>query len=252
LELLKRLFRSPARQAPRPGPATGDQLRRNVRELGTDGLARKQQLLLDGLHAQPVEHPGDLFYRYQTLAQDALQLAMLDWRQGADPRPHLAVMRDSLATARTIRPDIAPTYKNAGFMAMVFDLRGWNWPFSSDPPGEEDLVTSIVWLERWIIAGLANPAGWPLKDAAPKVKNQFVQKTLDDYWALLTGQVDPAEGMQRCIRNYDRRATHPTFKAVSGYLGGGAYNELFVDYTLAAIMRKRGLASGTVHDWIWD
>ena len=67
----------------------------------------------------------------------------------------------------------------------------------------------------------------------------------------LTGSIDPEEGMRRCIANYERRATHPTFKALRSTDAGGRYNALFIDLALAAIMKKRGLVSGSVHDWRW-
>lgn len=107
-------------------------------------------------------------------------------------------------------------------------------------------------MDSWIIAGLNDPSCWPLKANAPAVKTKFINKCIDDYWALLTDQIDPKEGIERCLKNYDRRATHPTFKVMSPFYGGSEYNSLFVDYTLAAILKKRGLTSNSVHDWVWD
>ena len=251
MEFLKKLLASRSNRTDRFEPATGDTLRRNVHTNNTDCLIMRKKILVDRLRSDPPEHPGDLFYILQKISEYALDLAMLDWRTGIDPRPRLVEIQNSFAMALEVRPDIAPTYGNPGFMAIVHDLMGWDWPFDTDPPGDGEREFDILYMERWIIAGLADPSCWPMKAKAPALKNQFIGKCLDDYWALLTDQIDPAQGIQKCIKNYDRRATHPTLKVLPSYYGGGAYNELFVDYTLAAILKKRRLPSDSVHDWIW-
>lgn len=224
-------------------------MRRNVRDNATSALKLNKELLIERLYAEPPEHPGDLFYRLQKISQHALELGMLDWRDGHDPRGHFAEIQSSFALALDVRPDIRSTYRHAGFMPILFDLMDWKWPYDVAPPESDDLKFDIIWMERWISAGLADPTCWPSKAKTPPAKIQLINTTLDDYWALLTDQVDPDEGIQRCISNYERRATHPTFKAIGSYLGGGPYNELYVDFMLAAIMKKRGLRFDSVHDW---
>jgi hypothetical protein len=232
-------------------PVTGEQFRKNVKENNKEMLIGKKVILTDRLNAHPPEHPGDLFYILQKLSQYAFELGMLDWRNGVDPSPYFAQIKNAFVEALEIRPDILPGNQNPGFMAIVSNMMGWDLPFNTEPPGKDDLKFEAIWMDRWIIAGLADPACWPIKTKAPAAKNKFINQCLDDYWALLTDQVDPEEGMRRCIKNYDRRATHQTFKVLSPYCGGGSYNELFVDYTLAAILKKRGLLSNSVHDWVW-
>ena len=233
-------------------PSVGEAFRKKVKILNAQWLGEKKQRLNDHLHLQPPQHPGDLFYSLQKLSQYALELGMLDWRDGIDPRPHFAEIKNSFELALNIRPDILPGNQNPSFMAIMSDMLGWNLPFNTDPPEGDLLKFEMIWMDRWLIAGLTDPNCWPMKAKAPVGKNKFINQCLDDYWALLTDQVDPEEGMQRCIKNYNRRATHPTFKALSSYLGGGAYNALFVDYMLAAILKKRGITSNSVHDWLWD
>lgn len=233
-------------------PVTGAQFRRNVEENCAHTLSLQKSWLPDQLKAQPPVHPGDLFWQLQLISKYALQLAMLDWRDGKDPRPYLDEMKAAFDTALPVRPDIMQGDWDPGFTPIVSSMRGWDIPFNCDPPSEDVLKYSMLWMERWIIAGLSDPSCWPMKAKAPATKNQFINKCLDDYWALLTDQVDPEEGIRRCIKNYDRRATHQTFRALPGYFGGDQYNALFVDYTLAAIMKQRGLVSGSVHDWVWD
>lgn len=232
-------------------PATGERLRKNVKKYSSEWLNDSKKHLTNGLHSEPPKHPGDLFYILDQISQHALELGMLDWRAGIDPSPRLIEIKSSFDVALDVRPDISPTYRNPGFTAITFDMMGWDWPYNTNPPGKDDIKFPVYWMDRWITAGLANPSCWSMKEGIPAVKNQFVQKSLDDYWALLTDQIEPEEGMQRCIKNYDRRATHTTFKAISSYFGGGDYNELFIDYTLAAILKKRGLVSDSVHDWVW-
>jgi hypothetical protein len=251
MQFLKNWLQSLGKNANAHEWATGEQFRKNVKENNIVCLTQKKKILLDGLRAQPPEHPGILFGDLQHLSQYAFQLGMLDWREGRDPSPYLAEIQSNFALALDIRPDILPGTQNPAFMAIMSNMMGWDLPFNTDPPGEEDLKFSMIWMDRWIIAGLTDPSCWPMKEKAPAVKNQFINKCLDDYWALLTDQIDPEEGIQRCIKNYDRRATHQTFKALSSIYCGGQYNELFVDYTLAAILKKRGLRSNSVHDWVW-
>lgn len=249
--LLARLFR-PAVRAPVPfEPVDDAQFRSNVITLCRDNLAAKKAVLADTLRADPPAHPGDLFYTLEKLTQYALELAMIDWRESKDPSLWLAEVQQAFSSALAVRPDILVGHRNPGQMAILSDLMRWDLPFETAPPNEEDLKYAMIWMDRWIIAGLADPSCWPLKADAPATKIQFFNSCLDDYWALLTGEIEPEEGMRRCIANYDRRATHPTFKALRSTDAGGRYNALFIDLTLAAIMKKRGLVSGSVHDWRW-
>ncbi len=230
---------------------TDEQFRENVKQRNADSLKRRKEILTDRLHAQPLEHPERLFYILESLSQNALELGMLDWREGIDPTAQLSQIKSSFEKALEVRPDILPNNKNPDFMAIVSSMMGWDLPFDTAPPRNDEIKFEMNWLDRWMIAGLHDSSCWPLKANAPVPKNRFINQCLDDYWSLLTDQVDPKEGMQRCIDNYDRRATHATFKSLPTYLGGGAYNGLFIDYTLAAIMKKRGLVSNSVHDWVW-
>ncbi len=251
MRFLKDLFRIRHAAPVARGPISDAQFRINVIENCQLWLSEREDILHKKLRADPPEHPGDLFYTLEKLSQYALELAMIDWREGKDPSPWLAEVRSAFATALAVRPDIMVGHRNPGHMALLSDLMEWDLPFETAPPGEEDLKYAMIWMDRWIIAGLSDPSCWPLKAEAPATKIQFINTCLDDYWALLTGQIDPEEGMRRCIRNYERRATHPTFKALRSIDAGGRYNALFIDLTLAAIMKKRGLVSGSVHDWRW-
>ena len=251
MRFLQKLFHKPESGAPENAPATGDQLRANVRTNRAQWLARQKDHLTQLLQSRPPGHPGDLFHTIEKLAQYAFELAMLDWREGVDPRPRLADIENAFKLALASRPDLLQIGRNPGFMPIVSDLMGWNLPFDTAPPGEEERKFDMIWMERWLIAGLADPSCWPLNAKAPAGKNQFLARCLDDYWALLTGQADPDEGVQRRLRNYARRATHPTFKVLRPFDAGGDYNALFVDYTLAAIMKKRGIVSNSVHYWVW-
>jgi hypothetical protein len=230
---------------------TGEQFGRNVKENCARTLGLVKTHLADQLYAQPPAHPGNLFTQLGHISQYALELAMLDWREGKDPRPHLDEMKAGFDQVLPVRPDILHGNWDPGFMPIVSSLRDWGIPLKTDPPAEDVLKYAMLWMERWIVAGLTDPSCWPIKAKAPATKHQFINKCLDDYWTLLTDQIDPDEGIRRCIQNYDRRATHQTFKSLPGYLGGGQYNALFVDYTLAAILKQRGLVSHSVHDWVW-
>lgn len=249
---MKNKFKSQGKYVTMQGAVTGEQFRKNIKENNILMLDQRKEFLTDRLRAQPPEHPGDLFYILQKLSQNALELGMLDWRDGVDPSAYLVQIKSGFTAALDVRPDILPGDQNPGFMAIVSTMMGWDLPFNTEPPGKGELKFDMIWMERWIIAGLADPSCWPRKANAPAPKNKFINQCLDDYWALLTDQIDPEEGIQRCIKNYESRATNQTFKALSTHLGGGNYNELFVDYTLAAILKQRGLSSNSVHDWIWD
>lgn len=237
-------------------PATGEQFRRNVLENCERTIELHTAALDRYLNAQPQAHPGDVYSQIDYIAQRSLERAMLDWRDGKDPRPWFDGAKAAFDAALQIRPDILEgnwhDRWHPGTLPVLASLRDWSLPVKNDPPADHLAEFTVLWMEQWINAGLADPSCWPLKAKAPATKNQLINKTLDDYWALLTDQIDPEDGIRRCIKNYERRATHPTFKAVSSYLGGGNCNELYVDYMLAAILKKRGLVSGTVHDWIWD
>lgn len=251
----KRYEAEAAQQANRP-PLTDEQFRRNVEENVSLILRMRKGYLAEQLAEQPPPHPGDIFSQIAYFAQYSLQAAMLDWRDGKDPRPWLDEVKVAIDTVLPVRPDVLDGNWHDGWhpgvLPVLASLRGWSIPLKNEPPADHLAKYSVLWLEQWINAGLADPSCWQLKEEAPQTGNQLIDKTLADYWALLTDQIDPEEGIRRCIKNYERRATHPTFKATTSFLGGGDYNKLYVDYKLAAILKQRGLVSNSVHDWIWD
>lgn len=251
MRFLQRMFQPRESKVAALAPAAGDQLRAKVRANRAEWLAQQKALLKERLENRLPPNPGDLSHVLEKLSQYAMELAMLDWREGIDPRPHLVEIERGFALALASRPDALSKGRNLGFVAIVGGLMGWNLPFDTAPPGDVEGKFDMIRMERWLVAGLAGPSCWTLKADAPEGKNQFIAKCFDDYWTLLTGDGDPAEGMERCIANYARRATHPTFKVLRPFDAGGDYNALFVDYTLAAIMKKRGLVSDSVHDWVW-
>lgn len=233
-------------------PVEGAASRKRVRENRVRDLAARKEALNKALCAEPSPHPAKLFYVLQKLSQYALELAMLDWRAGTDPRPYLSEIKGGFDIALDARPDILPSESNPGFIAVIASMMGWDLPFSHELPKEGDCEHDVICMDRWIIAGLYDRSCWSAKYSAPPLKNKFINKCLDDYWALLTEQVDCEDGVKRCIMNYERRATHQTFKGLPPIDAGGKYNELYLDYTLSAIMKKRKITSGTYHDWKWD
>lgn len=233
------------------GLVTGEQFKRNVREDNVRRLEMRRKLLREKLQSQPLEHPGTIRQLVEKISEHVFELGLLDWRDGGDPRAQFSEIDNSFAIAFGARPDAKPGEFSPGFLGIVSSLMGWDLPVITDPPlggpGRDDML----YVQRWIIAGLTDPSCWSMRAKAPVVRNKLINQCLDDYWVLLTDQVDPADGVKRCIANYERRATHSTFKILSPCLGGGDYNALFVDYILAAILKKRGLSSNSVHDWIW-
>ncbi|MFM5923531.1 MAG: hypothetical protein ACKOPG_05030 [Novosphingobium sp.] len=248
---IRKWLQSRADKAAQWKPVSPEQFRKNVIEGRRTTIALRKKHLPELLKSDPALHPGDLSYQLGRLSGDLLQLGMIDWRDGIDPRPYFAEIREHWTQALAVRPDIPSAEYRDDFMFVISDMLDWGLPFDASPPGEDLLKFDMLWMERWINAGLVDPSCWALKAKAPPTKIKFINKCLDDYWALLTDQIDPEEGIRRCVANYDRRATHPTFKALEIICCGGDYNALFIDYTLAAILKKRGLVSGTFHDWVW-
>lgn len=249
--LIRKWFRTKADRAVQSTPLTGEAFSRNVQKCNAQWLAQEKIYLAHNLRPYSAMHPGDLMSQVTLLSRYALELAMLDWRRGRDPRPHLSEIDAAFADAIAVRPDILLSTHDPSFLPVVASLMGWDLPVKATPSDENVRRYPVLWMEQTIATALADPSFQPVEPEPSAKKVQFINKCFDDYWALLTDQIDPEEGIQRCIKNYNRRATHPTFKALSSYLGGGDYNELYVDYTLAAILKKRGLTSDTVHDWVW-
>lgn len=256
MRFLRSIFgRQPAPEPPRGQerePISDAEFRRNVIEGAAEGVATTTAHLAALLAATPPKHPGDLFYTLGRLSHYAIELALIDWREGIDPRPRLAVIPAAYSRALSLRPDILVGHANPGLVAVLSEMLGWGLPFETAPPPEEERKYALLWLDRWVIAGLASPDCWPAMATATPTKGTFVAKTLADYHALLAGEGDPQEAIRRCIANFERRATHPAFTNAAPEMGKGRYNALAVDVVLAAIMRQRGLVSGTVHDWVWD
>lgn len=249
--LIRKWFQTKADPAVQNTPLTGEAFSKNVRMCSAEWLAQEKIYLVHNLRPGSAIHPGDLMYQVTRLSRYALELAMFDWRQGRDPRPHLSEIEAAFADAIAVRPDILLSQHDPSFLPVVANLMGWDLPVKATPSDDNTRRYPVLWMEQTIAAALADPSFRPAEPEPSAKKVQFINKCVDDYWALLTDEIDPEEGIQRCINNYNRRATHPTFKALTSYLGGGEYNGVFVDYTLAAILKKRGLASGSVHDWVW-
>ena len=256
MRFLRSIFgKQPAPEPPRGRarePISDADFRRNVARGAADGVAAKTAHLAELLAAEPPTHPGNLFYALSRLSHYAIKLALLDWRDGSDPRPRLAVIPEAYKRALAARPDILVGHANPELVAVLSGMLGWGIPFETAPPPEEERKFALLWLDRWVIAGLASPDCWPAMATATPLKGTFIAKTLADYCALLTGEGGPQEAIRRCIANFERRATHPAFTNAATEMGPGRYNALTVDVMLAAIMRQRGLKSGTIHDWIWD
>ncbi|MBA4766902.1 MAG: hypothetical protein H2049_04610 [Porphyrobacter sp.] len=256
MRFLRSIFGRPPSPEPPRGqarePISDAQFRRNVMQGAAEGVKAKTAHLSALLAATPPAHSGDLFYTLGRLSHHAIMSALIDWRDGIDPRPRLAVIPEVYARALAVRPDILVGHANPGLVAVVSGMLGWGIPFETAPPPEEERKFALLWLDRWVIAGLASPDCWPAMATATPTKGTFIAKTLADYRALLTGEGDPAEAIRRCIANFERRATHPAFTNAATEMGPGRYNALTVDVMLAAIMKQRGLVSGTVHDWVWD
>ncbi|MFM7376881.1 MAG: hypothetical protein ACKO1O_01920 [Erythrobacter sp.] len=119
MRFLKSIFGKQPAAEPPPGQARepiGDaQFRRNVIAGAAEGVATTTAHLDTLLAATPPKHPGDLFYTLGRLSQYAIKLALIDWRDGIDPRPRLAVIPDSYKRALARRPDIlvGPTSSSA-------------------------------------------------------------------------------------------------------------------------------------------
>jgi hypothetical protein len=189
--LFRKLFQSRADQTAAWTPVSDEQFRSNVIENCRRTAAQRRAHLPDLLQSDPPLHPGDLSYQLGKLSGDLLQLAMIDWRDGSDPRPHLAEIQQHWTAALSVRPDILSAEYRDDFLCVISDLLGWDIPFNREPPGDDLHTFDMKWMERWINAGLADPSCWPLKAKAPRAKNTFINKCLDDYWALLTDQIDP-------------------------------------------------------------
>ena len=256
MRFLRSIFgRQPAPEPPRGQarePISDAEFRRNVIAGAAEGVATRAAHLAALLAAEPPAHSGDLFNTLDRLSHYAIKLALIDWRDGADPRPRLAVIPEAYNRALAARPDILVGHANPGLVAVFSGMLGWGIPFETALPSEEERKSALLWLDRWVIAGLANPECRPAMATATPTKGTFIAKTLADYHALLTVEGDPQEAIRRCIANFDRRATHPAFTNAATEMGPGRYNALCVDVVLAAIMKQRGLVSGTIHDWKWD
>lgn len=256
MRFLRSIFGKQPAPEPPPGrarePISDAEFRRNVARGATDGVAANTARLAERLAATTPAMPGDLFYMLGRLSHHAIMSALIDWRGGIDPRPRLAVIPEAYNRALAARPDILVGHANPGLVAVFSGMLGWGLPFETAPPPEEERKFALLWLDRWVIAGLASPDCWPAMATATPLKGTFIAKTLGDYRALLTGEGNPGEAIRRCIANFDRRATHPAFTNAATEMGPGRYNALTVDVMLAAIMKQRGLKSGTIHDWVWD
>ncbi len=140
MRFLKTLFR-PRPEAPGAHePISDAQFRMNVIENCQLWLSEREDILHKKLRADPPEHSGDLFYTLEKLSQYALELAMIDWRDGKDP----SEVRSAFATALAVRPDILVGHRNPGHMALLSELMGWDLPFETAPPREDDLKYAMI------------------------------------------------------------------------------------------------------------
>ena len=106
------------------GPIGDADFRRNVVQSAANGMATYTEGIRAKLTANRPTHPGDLFYTLGRLSHYAIELALIDWRGGIDPRPRLAVIPEVYDRALAVRPDILVGHANPGLVAVVSGMLG--------------------------------------------------------------------------------------------------------------------------------
>jgi hypothetical protein len=193
-------------------------------------------------------------------AEAHINLGLLRWRQGIDPRHNFGGAMEAFVNLNEIVQnhrlskedfDMSPVYA-----AMFLMNRDATLTYSNEASYETKrwscyqcrVVHALH--DREPSAGLAKLVGSHL------ARNDELPERIFDAYAQLLGlrasNMDVDERVRRAKSTWAERKRDELVTDGPPWNGHGPMNDLYVDIYLAAILKKIGWRGHTVHAWLWD
>jgi hypothetical protein len=198
---------------------------------------------------------------YRRQAEVYVDLGMLRWRQGIDPRADFSSGAEAILAMQSLlqdlpqqsrsRPDLATDLVNVsmflGGHAMARESVGFQ-PAQARVLCYRCLVTSVL------LQGSPDPDLFEQCNQFLSENAELVDQTQLTYLELLglraSGKtVDDL--VRKAENNWLLRKTSSLFEEGASREGHGAMNELYVDIYLGAILKKIDWEGQSVHRWVW-
>ncbi len=193
-------------------------------------------------------------------AEAYFDLGLLHWRGGGDPRNDFrgAIMHYDNLTGLVRKHrlaagdfDMSPVYAAMFLMGAKAPLVFFNevsYETQRWPCYESRIVHALFDKEPG--AGMAK-----LVESHAARNDELPERLLDAYLQLLGMRDSKADLTERVLRAKSAWAERKREELVErgpNWNGHGVMNDLYVDFYLAAILKKIGVKAQTVHTWNWD
>lgn len=193
-------------------------------------------------------------------AEAYFDLGLLHWRRGEDPRQDFrgAIMHHDnlteLVRKHRLSPgdfDMSPIYAAMFLMGTKAPLVFFNeasYETLRWPSYEAHIVHALFDKEPG--AGMAK-----LVESHAARNDELPERLLDVYLQLLglrPSRMGLEERVLRAKTSWAERKREELVERGPAWNGHGVMNDLYVDFYLAAILKKIGVKAQTVHTWNWD
>jgi hypothetical protein len=193
-------------------------------------------------------------------AEAYFDLGLLHWRRGEDPRHDFrgAIMHHGNLTELVKKHrlsagdfDMSPVYAAMFLMGAKAPLVFFNeasYETQRWPCYEARIVHALFDEEPG--AGMAK-----LVESHAARNDELPERLLDVYLQLLglrESKADLAERVLRAKSAWAERKREELVERGPAWNGHGVMNDLYIDFYLAAILKKIGVKAQTIHTWNWD
>lgn len=205
-----------------------------------------------------------LLMNYRMWAEAHIQIGLVQWRRGKDPRPEFTAGLDAVdqgiaeAINRKAEPGDIDQLKLHVAQPIAY-LMGRNLPVLEGEALRTDELPDVV-ADHLLADALFDR---PYKDRLPVVIEALASKkrqmlalvSFQTYFNLLDAGGDPARIAQLAAEgdaNYLRRKKNVFYSHGALLSAGGDDNDILLDWQLAAVLKKVGFTGESIHRWRWD
>lgn len=200
-------------------------------------------------------------YNYGRVADRYVDLGLLHWRHGLDPRPDFENSIEAYEKMIALARDYGLP-KNVAEIPIVYamlSLMGRRTPIEFE---DEDYHEQHRWpcYQCCLVHALHDQ---PLNERHAKLLDQYLaendelpDRTFLTYFQLLgmrLSERSPDELVKSAEANWTKRKRDKFFSdAGAAFDGYGVMNDIYVDVYLAAVLQKIGWQGESVHRWKWE
>lgn len=196
---------------------------------------------------------ADNIFRYN------VGLGMLVWREGGNPRPFLTEAIDEI---ERYRDDLASRAMNttklpirtAAIIASLLDRQSEFELGDCELDACGDLFLDCCLAKRLQGRPVDEGIQAGFEQLRKAKRHTLAIRTYEAYFHLIDLDASSAEvdkGLPIAEANYAARRKDSYYSGGPDIEGGGKYNDMVIDYRLAAVIKYRGIDRDSVHRWRW-